>query len=225
MTTKEIKNGIENLNEVTTTDATTTKSCKKGGKKETANEEPKRTKSDILGELRSLFELDAVMYSEKLQNLCAEFISGKISAIDFDRLRADAKKSCIPEDVTTFAEFKNRKGVASYLQEIKNLYGVSEFSEIEKICILDEKVKIYSKDQNEDKTLISENNLFFRYGEFNASNIISAIAGAGVFLNAVRVEANKKANDRKQSLRAIEELLKRGVIDATKAEELQNLIG
>lgn len=224
MKKEEIKNGKENLNEVSILDATTTKSAKKGGKKESANEEPKRSKSDIFGELRSLFELDLNAYSGKLQNLCSEFISGKITAVDFDKLRTDAKKSCIPSDVKTFEEFKERKGVANYLQEIKNLYGVKEFSEIERICILDEKVKIYSKEQNEEETLTAENNLYFRYGEFNASNIINALAGAGVFLNAVRVEANKKANNRKQSLRAIDELLKRGVIDATKADELKNMI-
>jgi len=228
MKKNENSKGIENLNEVATIDATTTKSSKKGGKKESANEEQKFTKSDLFGCLRSLFDLDILTYSEKLKTLCTDFVSGKISAIEFDRLRAETKKQCVPPEITSIDDFLNRKGVKVLLNKICDLYGTT-FDKILDIIVVREpeglpSIKIYSKDQNDNCTLTMENNLFFRLDDLSASTFIAGIAGAGVFLNSIRVAANKKANDRKQSFKAIDELLKRGVIDATKAEELKNLV-
>jgi len=215
----------DKLNDVNVLDATVTKSAKKGGKKESANEEPKRSKSDILSELRAIFELDVATYSEKLKDLCNGFLSGSINAIEFDRKRAEIKKDCTPEDITNYSDFFALPGVSSRIAEVVNLYGVKEFAEIEKVFLCGDKIKVYSKDQNEKGELIAESDLYFKLCDISASSIISGIAGAGIYLNGIRVKANKKANDKKQSLKAIDELVKRGVLSEDDAKELKTLKG
>lgn len=224
MKTNKISKGSENLNEVSVMDATTTKSGKKGGKKESANEMKTRSKSEILSELRALFEIDLTRYTNGLKDLANDFLSGKISALQFDKQRAEFKKSCIPDDITSVDEFLSRKGVNTLIAEICNLYGCN-FERVLDIILVREpegvpSIKIYSKDQNEGGTLIAENNLYFRLDDLSASVLIAGIAGAGVFLNDIRVRANKQANDKKQATKSVDDLLKRGFITAEQHAEM-----
>ena len=242
MKANEMKKASENLNEVNVLDVTTTKSGKKGGRKQDATEE-KRSKTQIFQELRSLFELDAIRYEKGLTELCTCLANGKPKSLlyvdgfvteedfkqddtatngkrlkvsSFDSIRADWKKSCVPDEVTSIEDFLNRKGVKTIIQEIINLYGVSSFEDIEKVFFVREpeglpSMKIYSKEQNQSSTLYAENDLFYRLEDLSSTSIIQAIAGAEVFINAVRVKANKQANDRKQIAKSLDNLAKRGL--------------
>lgn len=222
MKTNKILKGSENLNEVSVMDATTTKTAKKSGKKVDANKESEqRSKSAILSELRALFDIDLSRYTNGLKDLANDFLSGKISAVEFDKQRAEFKKTCIPEDVKSLEEFTQVSGALTLLSELLNLYGCKIERVLDIIMTSDENViKVYSKDQNESGTLIAENDLFFRLVEINASNIIASLAGAGVVLNSIRVKANKQANDKKQATKSVDDLLKRGFITAEQYAEM-----
>lgn len=197
----------ESLNGVSVMDATTTKSAKKGGLKVDANVMDKtRTKTDIFADLRRLFDFDIIGFDKGLRTIAEQYVSGLLDVASFEEKRAELRKSCAVVDCTTFDDFESRYGVSNLLNEISNLYGYS-LDDIKRVFLVDGKIKVYSRDNNDDGTLnVAENGLFYRYENICASSIIRGLAGAGTFFDRVRIEANNKKRAENKANKAVQTL-------------------
>lgn len=202
----------ESLNEVSVMDVTTTKSAKKGGSKVDANIMDKtRTKTDIFADLRRLFDFDIIGFDKGLRVIAESYVNGKMDIASFEEKRAELRKSCAVVDCETFEDFASRYGVANLLNEISNLYGYS-LDDIKRVFLVDGKIKVYSRDNNEDGTLnATENGLYFRYETISASSIIRGLAGAGTFFDRVRIEANNKKRAENKANKAVQTLKELGL--------------